>query len=300
MYDTIIIGGGPCGLTAAIYLARASKKVLLVEKEVFGGQITKSHQVENYPGFKEISGLNLAKLMKEQVDSLGVESKYGFVKEIKKLENTFEVSVGSQVFESKTVVCATGTSPRKMNIPGEELFTGRGVSYCATCDGAFFKDKVVAVVGGGNTAVTDALYLANFCQKVYLIHRRDVLRAEPIQVELLKKKSNVEFLLNATVEEINGENTVESITLKQQEKTSQLHVDGIFIAIGSDPNTRLLDKLMPLNVNGYPTLNHQLETAISGLFVAGDVREKTVRQLVTATSDAAIAAHYINDYLEKY
>ena len=300
MYDTIIIGGGPCGLTAAIYLARASKKVLLVEKEVFGGQITKSHQVENYPGFKEISGLNLAKLMKEQVDSLGVESKYGFVKEIKKLENTFEVSVGSQVFESKTVLCATGTSPRKMNIPGEESLTGRGVSYCATCDGAFFKDKVVAVVGGGNTAVTDALYLANFCQKVYLIHRRDVLRAEPIQVELLKKKSNVEFLLNATVEEINGKNTVESITLKQQEKTSQLHVDGIFIAIGSDPNTRLLDKLMPLNVNGYPTLNHQLETAISGLFVAGDVREKTVRQLVTATSDAAIAAHYINDYLEKY
>lgn len=300
MYDTIIIGGGPCGLTAAIYLARASKKVLLVEKEVFGGQITKSHQVENYPGFKEISGLNLAKLMKEQVDSLGVESKYGLVKEIKKVENSFEVSVGSQVLVSKTVLCATGTSPRKMNIPGEELLTGRGVSYCATCDGAFFKDKVVAVVGGGNTAVVDALYLANFCQKVYLIHRRDTLRAEPIQVELLKKKNNVEFLLNATVEEIKGENTVERITLKQQEKTYQLHVDGIFIAIGSDPNTRLLDKLMPLNVNGYPTLNHQLETAISGLFVAGDVREKTVRQLVTATSDAAIAAHYINDYLEKY
>lgn len=297
IYDCIVIGGGPAGLSSAIYLRRALKSVLLIEKGVFGGQITTSPKVENYPGFKEISGLELGTKMYEQAKELGVETMYGEVSKITKNEDLFQVFVGDKQYQSKVVIYATGASPRKLGVLNEEKLVGSGISYCATCDGAFFKGKTVCVVGGGNTAVDDALYLANVAQKVYVIHRRDTFRGEPVKVAILKEKENVSCIMNATVKEVIGDSQVKQIVLNVKGKEQTLDVDGIFVAIGQVPNTSILENFVPLNDNGYIKTNLQLETSVAGFYAAGDVREKQVRQLTTATNDGTIASVMAIEYL---
>ena len=297
IYDIIIIGGGPAGLSAAIYASRALKKTLIIEKSVFGGQITQASKVENYPGFEEVSGMDLGEKMADQAKKLGVENIYGEVTQIKKNEETFTVTVGQKEYLSKVVIYATGASPRKLHVDNETKLLGAGISYCATCDGAFFKEKTVCVIGGGNTAIDDALYLANLCKKVYVIHRRDSFRGEPVKVSLLKEKENVEFILNATVKSVDGENFVESIILLENMQERKIKVDGVFVAIGNVPNTKLLEDFVPLTPNGYIITNYDLETSVTGFYAAGDVREKKVRQLTTATNDGTIAAIMACEYL---
>lgn len=297
IYDIIIIGGGPAGLSAAIYASRALKKTLIIEKSVFGGQITQASKVENYPGFEEVSGMDLGEKIADQAKKLGVENIYGEVTQIKKNEETFTVTVGQKEYLSKVVIYATGASPRKLHVDNEAKLLGSGISYCATCDGAFFKEKTVCVIGGGNTAIDDALYLANLCKKVYVIHRRDSFRGEPVKVSLLKEKENVEFILNATVKSVDGENFVESITLLENMQERKIKVDGVFVAIGHVPNTQLLEDFVPLTPNGYIITNYDLETSVTGFYAAGDVREKKVRQLTTATNDGTIAAIMACEYL---
>lgn len=297
IYDIIIIGGGPAGLSAAIYASRALKKTLIIEKSVFGGQITQASKVENYPGFEEVSGMDLGEKMADQAKKLGVENIYGEVTQIKKNEENFTVTVGQKEYLGKVVIYATGASPRKLQVDNEVKLLGSGISYCATCDGAFFKEKTVCVIGGGNTAIDDALYLANLCKKVYVIHRRDSFRGEPVKVSLLKEKENVEFILNATVKSVDGENFVESITLLENMQERKIKVDGVFVAIGNVPNTKLLEDFVPLTPNGYIITNYDLETSVTGFYAAGDVREKKVRQLTTATNDGTIAAIMACEYL---
>lgn len=298
MYDVIIVGGGPAGLTAAIYLLRACKKVLVIEKEVFGGQITKSSLVENYPGCPNISGMKLGNMMYDQAKDLGMEALYGEVTSISKENDLFSVFVGKEKYQSKSIIYAAGVRPRKLEIENESKLLGKGVSYCATCDGAFFKDKTVCVIGGGNTAIDDALYLSNICKKVYLIHRREEFRAEPLKVTHLKQKENVEFFYHAVVQDILGEEKVEKVKILVEDLEKELEVDGVFVAVGSVPNTQILKDFLSISSNGYLFVNHQLETSIPGFFVAGDVREKTVRQLTTAVCDGTIAAMEVIQYLE--
>ena len=298
MYDIIIVGGGPAGLAAAIYAARALKKVLLIEKATFGGQITQAVNVENYPGFETIGGMELGERMYDQAKKLGMESIYGEVSNIQKDATTFTIFVSSKEYQSKALIYATGASPRKLGVVNEEKLLGSGISYCATCDGAFFKDKTVCVVGGGNTAIDDDLYLSNLCKKVYLIHRRDGFRGEPVKVTFLKEKENVEFILNATVKEVLGTDRVEAVLLNENNQERKLDVDGVFVAIGHEPNTKILEDFIPLTPNGYIITNLQLETAVAGFYAAGDVREKQVRQLTTATNDGTIAAIMACEYLD--
>ncbi len=297
IYDIIIIGGGPAGLSAGIYASRALKKTLIIEKSVFGGQITQASKVENYPGFGEISGMELGEKMADQAKKLGVENIYGEVTKIEKNKEIFTVTVGQKEYLSKVVIYATGASPRKLQVENEEKFLGSGISYCATCDGAFFKEKTVCVIGGGNTAIDDANYLANLCKKVYLIHRRDSFRGEPVKVSLLKEKENVEFILNATLKSVNGEDKVQSVTLNEQNEEKEIKVDGVFVAVGHVPNTKILENFVPLTPNGYIKTNYELETPVAGFYAAGDVREKQVRQLTTATNDGTIAAIKASEYL---
>lgn len=298
IYDTIIIGGGPAGLCAAIYLLRANKNVLLFESETLGGAITKSDIVENYPGISEISGLELGSNMASQAKNLGLEIIMQKVLAITKEKDIFSVSVKNNKYYAKTIVYATGTRPRMLDCKGAESFIGKGVSTCATCDGFFFKNKRVLVVGGGNTALTDALYLSNICSHVYVSYRRDNLRGEPLKIKRLKSKENVTILYNSIVKEIIGRDVIEKVSLTVDDTPKEINVSGVFVAIGSIPNTELIKDLVTLDQNGYALSNYQLETTVPGLYVAGDVREKNVRQLTTAVSDGTIVSKEILDYLE--
>lgn len=298
IYDTIIIGGGPAGLCAAIYLLRANKNVLLFESETLGGAITKSDIVENYPGISEISGLELGSNMASQAKNLGLEIIMQKVLAITKEKDIFSVSVNNNKYYAKTIVYATGTRPRMLDCKGAVSFIGKGVSTCATCDGFFFKNKSVLVVGGGNTALTDALYLSNICSHVYISYRRDNLRGEPLKIKRLKSKENVTILYNSIVKEIIGKDVIEKVSLTVDDTQKEINVSGVFVAIGSIPNTELIKDLVTLDQNGYALSNYQLETTVPGLYVAGDVREKSVRQLTTAVSDGTIVSKEILDYLE--
>ncbi len=298
IYDTIIIGGGPAGLCAAIYLLRANKNVLLFESETLGGAITKSDIVENYPGISEISGLELGSNMANQAKNLGLEIIMQKVLAITKEKDIFSVSVNNNKYYAKTIVYATGTRPRMLDCKGAVSFIGKGVSTCATCDGFFFKNKSVLVVGGGNTALTDALYLSNICSHVYISYRRDNLRGEPLKIKRLKSKENVTILYNSIVKEIIGKDVIEKVSLTVDDTQKEINVSGVFVAIGSIPNTELIKDLVTLDQNGYALSNYQLETTVPGLYVAGDVREKNVRQLTTAVSDGTIVSKEILDYLE--
>ena len=294
MYDIIIVGAGPAGLTAAIYARRANKKVLVLEANTYGGQIVNTKSIENYPVNPGISGFDFATKLYNQAKDLGAEIKFEKVIDITEKD----VKTPKETYQTKTIILATGADNRKLKLENEEKLTGKGISYCATCDGAFYKNKIVAVQGGGNTAVEDAIYLSDIAQKVYLIHRRDSFKAEEILINELKTKENIEIILNSTITKINGENKLESVDITNNNKeTKTIEVEALFIAIGQVPETENFKKLININEQGYVIANEDCKTNIKNIFVAGDNRTKGLRQLVTATSDGAVAATQAIKYI---
>ncbi len=300
MYDIIVIGAGPAGLTAAIYARRASKNVLVLEAKSYGGQIINTLDIENYPVEAHISGFDFATKLYNQTKELGAEIKFEKVVDINDKGQVKEVITTKNTYTSKTIIVATGSENRKLGIEKEDELIGKGISYCATCDGAFFRKKNVAVVGGGNTALEDALYLSDLVNKVYLIHRRDEFRGEESTVRRLKEKENIEFVYNSNVTKLNAKERLESIEVTHKDgSTRTIEVDGLFVAVGRIPENENFAKLINLDSSGYIIANEDCKTNVAGIFVAGDNRTKEVRQLVTATSDGAIAAtaaiKYINN-----
>ena len=299
MYDIIIVGAGPAGLTSAIYAKRASKKVLVLEANSYGGQIINTLDIENYPGDNHISGFDLATNMFNQAKELGAEIKFEKVVEIKNSSKYKEVITPNNKYKCKALILATGSENRKLGLSNEDELIGKGVSYCATCDGAFYKDKIVAVVGGGNTAIEDALYLTDICKKVYLIHRRDTFRGEESTINKLKEKDNITFIYNSNVTKLNANDVLESIIVTDKEgNKKELEVSAIFIAVGRIPENQNFAKIIKLDEKGYVIAKENCHTNRRGIFVAGDARSKDLRQLVTATADGAVAAtesiKYIN------
>ncbi|MBQ8892103.1 MAG: thioredoxin-disulfide reductase [Bacilli bacterium] len=300
MYDIIIVGAGPAGLTAAIYARRASKKVLVLEAKSYGGQIINTLDIANYPVEAHISGFEFATKLYNQAKDLGTEFIFEKVTNINDKEHEKEVVTTKNTYKAKAVILATGADNRKLGLDNEEELVGKGVSYCATCDGAFYKNKNVAVVGGGNTALEDALYLTDIASKVYLIHRRDEFRGEDTTVSLLKEKDNIEFIYNSNVTKLNANDRLESIEVTDKDgKTKTIEVSGIFVAVGRIPENENFRRLINLDDKGYVIAEEDCNTNVEGIFVAGDNRKKEVRQLVTATSDGAVAAtnaiKYINN-----
>lgn len=301
IYDVIILGGGPAGYTAALYSARAGLSTLIIEKMTIGGQMTETGDIDNYPGFAEgIDGITLGMQMQAGAERFGAETVYDEVvgvslgEEIKKIETAF-----SGEFSAKTAIIATGAGPRKMGLDGEEDFAGQGIHYCAHCDGRFYKDKTVVVIGGGNTAVGDALYLSNLAKKVYLVHRRDSFRASKVLVDALDKVENLELVLNSKPSELMkngglaGLVTENVVTGEQRE----IAADGIFVSIGRVPATGIFEGQISLDNSGYIMAGESTETSAKGVFAAGDVRVKALRQVITAASDGAMAAHFAGEYL---
>ena len=287
MYDIIIIGAGPSGLTAALYALRANKKVLVLEGLSYGGQIINASLVENYPGVMDISGFDFATNLYNQVVKIGAEIKYERVIEVTKVR---KVKTTDNEYSAKAIIIATGAEKRKLGLKREEELTSKGVSYCATCDGNFYKDKVTAVVGGGNTALEDAVYLSNIAKKVYLIHRRDSFNGENKYLEELNSKDNVEFILNSNVIKLNGENKLESIEVKDNDGNSKrIDVDGLFIAVGQMPKNEMFEGLLDME-NGYIIADEDMHTSVDKIYAIGDTRVKKLRQLTTAVSDGAIGA----------
>lgn len=299
MYDIIIIGAGPAGLTAAIYAKRARKKVLVLEAEAYGGQIINTLNIENYPAAPHIDGYTFATNTYNQAIELGAEVKFEKVINLEN-GNVKKVITNSNTYETKSIIIATGCGIKKLNLDNEDKFIGRGISYCATCDGAFYKGKEVAIVGGGNTALEDALYLSDIASKVYLIHRRDSFRGEDDYYEKLKLKDNVEFIFNSNVAKLFGNDYLEAIEVIDKENNKKnVSISGLFVAIGRIPENANFSKLIDINESGYVNANENCKTNIEGIFVAGDCRVKTLRQLVTATSDGAVAATEAIKYINK-
>ncbi len=301
MYDIIIVGGGPAGLTAAIYARRASKKVLVLEALVIGGQIVQAEKIENYPVCPNINGVDFATKLYNQTKELGAEIKFERVININDLKDYKEVITKNNTYQGKTVILATGSENRKLGLDNEDKLVGHGVSYCATCDGMFFKGKDVAVIGGGDTAIDDARYLSNIANKVYLIHRRDTFKAEAQEIEELKTKTSVEFILNSNVVKLNTtDDNLSSIDVKNNDgNITTINVSGIFIAVGRVPENQNFAKIINLDNYGYVVAGENCHTNVDGIFVAGDSRVKSLRQLVTATSDGAIAATEAIKYMNK-
>ena len=300
MYDIVIVGAGPAGLTAAIYARRASKKVLVLEAKSYGGQIINTLDIENYPVEAHISGFDFATKLYNQAKDLGAEIIFEKVVDINDKDNIKEIITTKNTYSAKAVIIATGSENRKLGLSNEDQLVGKGISYCATCDGAFYKGKTVAVVGGGNTALEDALYLADVASKVYLIHRRDEFRGEESTVSHLKEKDNIEFVYNSNVTKLNANERLKSIEITNIDGSIKtIDVDGLFVAVGRIPENQNFAKLINLDESGYVKAGEDCITNVAGIFVAGDNRIKEVRQLVTATSDGAIAAtnavKYINN-----
>ncbi|MFV0250366.1 MAG: NAD(P)/FAD-dependent oxidoreductase [Bacilli bacterium] len=291
MFDIIIIGGGIAGITAGIYASRAGKEVLILEQGMYGGQIASSSKVENFPTITSITGADFSMKLYEQVKYLNINLKNIKVYDILIEENKKTVLTENGTFEAKSIIVATGSSNRKLNLENEQRLLGKGVSYCATCDGAFFKGKDVAILGGGNTALEDAVFLSNYCNKVYIIHRNDKFTGENSFIETLKTKENVEFIFNFEIKKINGNEILESLQIinNQTKEIKELNVEGLFIAIGQVPNSSSFKSLIDINPNGYFIANEDCKTKIPGVFVSGDCRTKEIRQLVTAASDGAVA-----------
>lgn len=298
MTDIIIIGAGPAGMTAAIYARRASKSVLVLEAMSYGGQIINTPDIENYPVAAHISGFDFATKVYNQAKELGAEFRFEKAVEIRDGGTVKTVVTPKNEYEAKAVIIATGSENRKLGIDGEDKLVGRGISYCATCDGAFFRNKNVAVVGGGNTALEDALYLADIASTVYLIHRRDTFRGEDSTVEKLKQRDNVKFVYNSVVTKLNADKRLESIEVEDKQGNAQtIAVSGLFVAVGRIPENQNFASVIDLDSAGYALAAENCRTKTAGIFVAGDNRVKEVRQLVTATADGAVAATEAIKYL---
>lgn len=300
MYDVVIVGGGCAGFTASIYSARAKKKTLIIERERIGGQITYSPLVENYPGIKQIDGNSLADSWYEQAKELGVKLEVDNVLDIKKLpDGTFEIIAEYGKYQGKAVILATGVKHRKLGIPREDELEGKGISYCAICDGALFRDRDVAVVGGGNAAVIEAFFLANYCRKVYLIHRRNTFRADLAVQDKIIGKSNVIPVMSSKVVELVGDNALSGIVVENTEngEKSTINVDAVFVSIGKVPSNEPFRNIVKLDEVGYIVAGENCKTSEEGIFAAGDCRTKTIRQLTTAAADGTIAALAAIDYL---
>jgi thioredoxin reductase (NADPH) len=288
MYDIIIVGAGPAGMTAAIYALRANKKILVFEAKAYGGQIASSSVVENYPGYEKISGFDLATNMYNQAVKLGAEFKFEMVKKITKDR---EVITDKGTYKAKTIILATGSENRRLNIPGEVEYIGKGVSYCASCDGNFFKGKDVAVIGGGNTALEDTNYLSGICNKVYLIHRNESFRGDEALVDQVELDKNVEIIMNSNIVGISGDDVLNKITIKdKEENTRDIDISGLFVAIGQQPKNELFADIIELDEKGYIKTEDGVHTNQPFIYVAGDTRAKDLRQLTTAVSDGSIAA----------
>lgn len=296
MYDSIIIGAGPAGMTAAIYLARANKKVLIIEKETIGGQISSSPLVENYPGYEGISGSVLANNMYNQVDKLGVDIELDEVTDIIPGE-LHTVKTLDNEFKARTVIIATGVKYRLLGLENEIELIGNGIHFCVSCDGAFYKGKHVAVIGGGNTGIINALALADMCEKVYLIQDKDKLTGEKILQDKLKQKVNVKVITNSVVSKIIGDDKLEKIIIKNGKKENEIVVDGMFISIGLMPQSDFLKGIIDLDKFNY-AVSFDTKTKIDGIFVAGDIRTKPFRQITTAVNDGTTSALYALEYLD--
>lgn len=300
-YDVVIIGGGPAGLTAGIYAARASLSTLLIEQAMPGGLAATTDIIENYPGFIEgLSGPELSMNMLSQAERFGLKVEYGAVSSLTKQGDLFNITTDKEVIQSKTVILATGAKPLMPGFKGEMEFHGKGVSYCATCDGAFFKDKVVVVVGGGDSAVEEAVFLTKFASKVYIVHRRNELRAAKYVQQKAMENPKITLVLNSVIEEIKGERTVCSVDIKNvdTQQITNIEANGVFIYIGHKPSVDLIKDLVKTNEKGYIITDENMATNVKGLFAAGDVRQKLLRQVVTAVADGAIAAVAAEKYIE--
>lgn len=303
IYDTVIIGGGPAGYTAALYAARAGLDTVVLEKLSAGGQMALSHQIDNYPGFEEgIDGFSLGEKMQQQAERFGAKTEYAEVTRINLQAEPKVLETSEGVFRGRTVIFSTGANPRELGVPGERELTGKGVAYCAACDGMFYKGKTVAVVGGGNSAAADALLLSRIAKKVIVIHRRDTLRATRIYHEPLQRAENVEFCWNSTVTELLHGEKLTGVRLKnvQTGEETSLDLDGLFISVGRKPATELAKGQLTLDDSGYIVAGEETETNIPGVFAVGDVRTKVLRQIVTAVADGAVAVHKAEEYLAEH
>lgn len=300
VYDVIIIGSGPAGLAAAIYGKRARLRTLVIEKQpMSGGQILNTYEVDNYPGLPGIGGFELGQKFREHAEKMETEFVTAEVTGIAEKKEIKRVLTDKGEYETKTIILATGANHRKLGVPGEEELCGMGVSYCATCDGAFFRGRAVAVVGGGDVALEDALFLARACKKVYLIHRRNEFRGAKVLQEQVAQAENIEVIWDTVVEEIKGDGQVQALALfdKKKEEKSELPVDGVFIAVGIEPNTAQIEDAVELDEGGYIIAGENTKTSVQGIFAAGDVRTKPLRQVVTAAADGANAITAVENYL---
>lgn len=301
-FDVIVIGGGPCGYTAALYCVRAALDCLVLEQLSPGGQMGTTDIIDNYPGFPQgVNGFDLAMQMQQGAERFGVATRLEAVERVE-LENPVKrVHTAQNAYEAGAVILAMGASPRELGLPNERSLRGKGVSYCATCDGMFYRDKTVVVVGGGDTAAADAVFLSKICKKVYLVHRRDALRASKAYLSPLQRCENVEFVWNTTVEEILAQEKVTAVAVKNVKSGAytMIDCDGVFVAVGNVPNTKLVQGQVALNAGGYIAAGESTKTNIPGVFAAGDVREKPLRQVVTAVSDGAVAAKFAEEYLSE-
>lgn len=306
IYDVIIIGAGPAGMTAAVYTSRANLSTLMLERGVPGGQMANTEEVENYPGFDHILGPELSTKMFDHAKKFGAEYAYGDVKEVIDGKEYKTIKAGSKEYKARSIIISAGAEYKKIGVPGEQELGGRGVSYCAVCDGAFFKGKELLVVGGGDSAVEEGVYLTRFASKVTIVHRRDELRAQKILQDRAFANEKIDFIWSHTVKQINDKDgKVGSITLVSTKNGEEMEfpADGVFIYIGMVPLTKPFESLGITNSNGYIETNEQMETKVPGIFAAGDIREKTLRQIVTATGDGSIAAqnaqHYVEELIEE-
>lgn len=300
-YDVIIVGAGPAGMTAAVYVSRANLSTVMIERGMPGGQMANTEDVENFPGFDLITGPDLSTKMFTHAQKFGAKYEYGDIKEIEDKGSYKVVNMGDKTLTARAIIIATGAEYKKIGVPGEQELGGRGVSYCAVCDGAFFKGKNLYVIGGGDSAVEEGIFLTKFADKVTIVHRRDELRAQKIIQDRAFKNEKIDFIWNTTLKTINEKDgKVGSVTLVSTEdgSESEHQADGVFIYIGMKPLTKPFESLGILNENGYIETNDEMETKVPGVYAAGDVREKTLRQIVTATGDGSIAAQNAQAYIE--
>ena len=302
LYDVIVIGGGPGGYTAALYAARANLSVAILEKLSPGGQMGTTDVIDNYPGFPQgVNGFELAMQMKEGAERFGAQTQLVEVTQVELAGQVKTIHTSGGDYQARTVVLATGAHPRELGLPGERELRGRGVSYCATCDGMFYRGKTVVVVGGGNTAVSDVLYLSRLCEKVYLVHRRDTLRASKVYLDPLQKAENVEFVWDSEVKQLLRDQAVTGVRVRNKKTGEERDIPcgGVFVAVGYLPNTQLYRGQVELDEAGYVLADETTQTNLPGVFAVGDLRKKPLRQVVTAASDGAVAAHFIEEYLNQ-